>query len=178
MKTRWMAAVLGMALAGPALRADEGPTDKVKERLGPEILKILKGVDKAEAFRIEARAAKPDEKETIGGHPIKATASAALKEEFIKKLTAALTDEKTLFGQQARCFLPGVAFRLTSKDKETVEVLVCFGCKNLTLIARDDKGKVVKEAKGAFGPEIKPLLDLVLVAFPDDKELKELKEKP
>jgi hypothetical protein len=177
MNVRWAAVALAAMLGAQTGRAadDAGPTDKVKERLGPEILAVLQGATRVEAFRIEARAAKPDEKE-IGGHPIKAT-GAEPKREFAQKLAAVLTDEKTLFGQQARCFLPGVAFRLW-KDKESVDVLVCFGCKNLRLIARDADGKAVKQASGAFGPDLAPLLALAREAFPDDKELKEVKEKP
>jgi hypothetical protein len=177
MKVRWAAVVLGVALAAPAARAadDPAPTDKVKEHLGAPILAALKGATKVEAFRIEPRAAKDGEKD-IGGFPIKAT-GAEQKEPFAKKIAAVLTDEKTLFGQQARCFLPGVAFRLSNGDG-SLDVLICFGCKNLKLIARDAKGAIVKQASGAFGPDIAPLLALAREAFPDDKDLKEIKEKP
>jgi hypothetical protein len=162
-------------LLSAALAADDAaPSDKVKERLGDEILAILKDATRVEAFRIEPRAAKGDEKQ-IAGHPIKVTAPEQ-KEAFAKKLAAALTDEKSLFGEQARCFLPGVAFRIW-KEQESVDVLVCFGCSNLRLIARNAKATAVKEARGAFGKDNGVLLGLAREAFPDDKELKEIKEK-
>jgi hypothetical protein len=173
MNARRLAGVLAVLLMLQGVRADEGPTEKVKKHLGDELVKLLQGATRVEAFRIAPAAAKPGEAK-IADYPIKATAKEP-KEGFAKRLAAALLDEKALFGTQKRCFLPGVAFRLW-KDKESVEVIVCFGCQNLRLIARDADGKEVKRVSGAFGPG-DALLKLAREAFPDDKELQEIKEK-
>ena len=43
-----------------------------------------------------------------------------------------MLDDKTHFGDAARCFQPGVAFRIW-RDKEAVDVVICFKCTNLEI---------------------------------------------
>jgi hypothetical protein len=150
------------------------PSEKVKERLGDKTIAILRGATKVDVFRISPNMAKKDEEKQIGGYPITAT-GAEQKKEFAAKLAAVLLEEKTYFGQQARCFNPGVAFRLW-KDKESVDVVICFACTDLRLVSRDADGKEIKSTSGAFGPDIQPLLKLAKEAFPDDKEIQGIKE--
>jgi hypothetical protein len=69
-----------------------------------------------------------------------------------------------------------VAFRLW-KDKESVDVIVCFGCSNLRVIARDADGKELAKASGGFGPDKSDLLKLTKEAFPDDKEIQGIGEE-
>jgi len=175
MNARWALGLLGLLLAVQAGRpADEVPTEKVKKHLGDDVVKILQGATKVEAYRIEPAPAKPDEKQ-IGGFKIKATGKEP-KAEFAKKLGSTLLDEKSLFGTQARCFLPGVAFRVW-KGEESVDVIICFGCSNLRMVAHDAKGKEIKKVSGAFGPDDANLRKLAREAFPDDKDLEPTKDK-
>ncbi len=174
---RFLAAVFTTLALGAIslLRADDPskPTEKVNKHLGDYTIAILQSATKVEVFRVEPNKAEKPEDKQIGGYPIKATGTEQ-KKAFAAKLAAVLVDEKTLFGQQARCFTPGVAFRLW-KDKESVDVIICFACENLRLIARDADGKEIKNTSGAFGPDIQPLLKLAKEAFPDDKEIQGIK---
>jgi hypothetical protein len=69
--------------------------------------------------------------------------------EFAAKLAAAVQEEQSLFSVQARCFLPGVGFRLW-RGKESVDVIVCYLCTGLRLVAPDAEGKVLGRAGGGF----------------------------
>ena len=176
MKVSYYPLSVSFLLVGLTLVAaeDTKPTDQVKKHLGEATIAVLQGATKVEAFRIEPEPEKLDGS-LIGGYPIKATGKQQNK-EFAARLTTVLLDEKTLFGRQAKCFEPGIAFRLW-KDKESVEVMICFDCKNLRLDTRNADGKQVKSTTGAFGPDIQPLLKLAKEAFPDDKEIQAIKEE-
>lgn len=169
--------VLLVLLAPASLWADEpakGPSDKVKEKLGDEALGILKGATKVEAYRVNPDlSAKGDKR--IGGYLITADGKEQGK-EFAAKLAEVLYRDQSWFGQQARCYLPGVAFRI-SKDKEAIEVIICFTCENFRFIVKDAKGNEVKKLSGAFGPDLAPLVKLAKEAFPDDKDIQALKDK-
>jgi hypothetical protein len=167
---------LTLMLVLPGSRAaDEGPSEKVKKHLGDQLVKLLQAPTKVETYRIEPAGPVKANEAQIGGYRIKSTGKEQ-KEEFAKKLAVVLLDEKTLFGESKRCFLPGVAFRMW-KGEESVDVIICFNCSNLRMIARDAKGKVIKEAIGAFGPQSAALVKLAREAFPDDKDLEKLEEK-
>jgi hypothetical protein len=166
-----------LAREGLAQKADVPPkvSARVKKHLGEKTIEILNGSTRVEVFRVApARNAKADDKQ-VGGHRITATGKER-DQKFAARLAVVLQRDDTLFGTQARCFVPGVAFRLW-QDKEGVEVLICFTCENLRIIARDDRGKEIKNVSGAFGPDRAPLLKLVKEAFPDDKEIQAIREK-
>jgi hypothetical protein len=98
--------------------------------------------------------------------------------DFAKKLTSVLFNEKTYFGERAHCFTPGVVFRVwggKELDKESVDVIVCFHCSALHLVARDERKRELKHVDGAFGPDIRPLLALAKEAFPDDPDIQAVK---
>jgi hypothetical protein len=94
-----------------------------------------------------------------------------------------LLENATYFGDQAKCFEPGVAFRLW-KEKESVEVIICFHCANLKLTAKGGKADANDDdgipksggfggAEGSYGR----LAKLAKEAFPDDKHIQALKDK-
>jgi hypothetical protein len=169
--------LLALLLAGftpPSARGEE----KAPPGLGKKALAILKGATRVEVFRIKPRQ-DPAAKKQIGGYPVTATGK-ELGKEFAADLTRALLDEKTWNGSAARCFNPGVAFRVHSSDKETggsVDVIICFACTNFRLQVNDAGGKAEFKSGGAFGPKLSPLLALAKKAFPDDKEIQGLSEK-
>jgi hypothetical protein len=177
-RASWLLAALVVvgAVGEGRSEAPPKPSAKVKERLGDKTIEALNGATRVEVFRIEdSKRAKAGDKNQIAGHRILATG----KEQgapFASQLAAMLQTDQALLGSQARCFLPGVAFRAW-KDTESVEVLVCFTCKNLQVILRDAKGAEVKKSSGGFGPTYGPLLPLVKTAFPDDKEIQSIKDK-
>ncbi len=155
--------------------AADGPSAAVKKVLGDKVVAILQKPTKVEAFRIEPR--QDDElkgDQQIAGYPIIARAK-ELDAKFTAKLVAVLHDEKTYNGQSARCFDPGLAFRIWS-DKEAVEVIICFRCTNLKvkLMGEEEEAELVLHG---FGPEIGPLTRLAKEAFPDDKAIQGLPEK-
>jgi hypothetical protein len=175
----------GLFLVGALSAKDKAepkdPSDKVKEVLGADAIKILKGVTKVEVFRIESgREARKGEKK-IGEYPITATGKTQGK-AFAGQLVKVLFDDDTYYGQEAKCFEPGLAYRLW-KGKATVEVVICFKCTNLRLTARDAKGKVLNESDetppGGFGGTTSEaaLIKLAKKAFPKDKEIQALKAK-
>jgi len=167
---------LGASIADDALK--EPTTDKVKKKLGEPTLKILAGATRVECFRIGGRPSdevKPAGKQ-IDGYPIVSKA----KEQgraYATKLAAALQDENSLFSQQARCFFPGVGFRIWNDKKESVDVIVCYMCTGLRLVARDANGKERKRTGGGFKANWALWVQLAKEAFPDDREIQKLDAK-
>ena len=161
--------------------AEKEPGKKVKELLGDKTIAILQSAARVEVFRID-----PDDSakgpKRIGGYAITATGK-ELDKEFTGKLADVLLDDATYFGDQAKCFEPGVAFRLW-KDKESVEVVICFHCANLKLTAKGVKGDAIDDdghpKSGGFGStegSYGRLAKLAKEAFPDDKDIQALKDK-
>jgi hypothetical protein len=174
-------ACLAVSLCIAAEDAEKTPSKKAQEFLGDKTIAILQGATRVETFRVDADSSKPGANR-VGGYAITATGKEQDK-EFTAKLAGVLLDDGAYFGVQAQCFDPGVAFRLW-KNKESVEVVICFHCSNLKLGARDAKGKVFDETEnlkvGGFGGadgSYGRLVKLAKEAFPDDKDIQALKEK-
>jgi hypothetical protein len=171
---------LAVCLVATATGADKAPSKEVKERLGDKTIAILQGATRVEVFRID-----PDESakraKRIGGYAITVTGKEQNK-EFTGKLADVLLDDGTYVGDQAKCFEPGVAFRLW-KDKESVEVVICFHCANLKLTAKGANGDALdggdSKKIGGFGGDkgsYGSLAKLAKEAFPDDKDIQALKD--
>jgi hypothetical protein len=152
--------------------AAKEPREKVAETLGEQTIAILNGATKAEAFRIASSPSKNPEGKHVDGYPILSAAKEPAK-DFAKQLSSLVQDERSLFSEQARCFTPGVAFRLW-KDKESVDVVVCYQCWGLRLTARDADGKVLHRTGGGFKANHDAWVKLAKKAFPDDKEIQGL----
>jgi hypothetical protein len=175
----FLALVVSWALLTPAVpgaddRPAKEPSDRVKQALGEKGLAVLKGATAVETFRIKPR---PDNSaaETIAGYPMIGKGKALTPGER-DELVGVLSDDKTWFGESARCFLPGVVFRVWH-DKESADVVVCFQCENHQVHVRDANGEEVHKTGGAFGPDITPLMKLAKKAFPDDVEIQNLKPR-
>lgn len=178
------AVLLGLALLGvPVARGDDKPAEvskKVQEMLGPKVPEILAGATRVEVFRLDPDPRKKPDEKGVGGFLVTATGKEQGK-EFAGKLRDVLFTDATYEGASARCFEPGVAFRAWTDKKESVEVIICFHCSNLSVISYDANGKVVKkDGGGGFGgtPSWTALVKLAKEAFPDDKEIQTLPEKP
>ena len=178
MSFRWFGAALLSVAALGAVAADKKtpePPKKVKELLGDKATAILAKATRVQAFRISAEETGKVGDDYIAGHRITAKGK-KLGEEFAEKMTKTLFDEKTYDGQSAKCFEPGVAFRVWA-GKEAVEVIICFRCTNFQVQVMGEKKDSDEVREFGFGPGLEPFLALAREAFPDDREIQGLKSK-
>jgi hypothetical protein len=178
LRRSFLQVLAGGVLAGmvPAVSAGDSKAarESVADKLGKPMTAILNGATKTEAFRIADKPSEKSEGKHVSGYPI-LTAAKEQGKEFAKRLAALIQDEKSLFSAQARCFSPGVAFRLW-KEKESVDVVVCYQCSGLRLTARDADGKVLHQTGGGFKANYDAWVKLAKEAFPDDKQIQALGE--
>lgn len=166
--------LLGLLLVGLT-----GPTcaGELAERLPPELAAVLAKPAKVSAYLIQPNpTTAKDQDNSISGHAITASSKAKLGEETAKSLAKLLNTKEAYNGKQARCFLPGVAFQVTTADSQRVDLLICFSCTNFRAISYAADGKETKQISGAFGQTAAygQFLDLALAAFPDNAELLKL----
>ena len=153
--------------------------DSPNKGLGEAAQKILAGATRVECFRIDPRTtAKADDKPAgkhIDGYPIASTAKEQGR-EFATKLADVLNDKKS-YGPPARCFFPGVGFRAW-KDKDSVDVIICYACSNFYTVTRNAEGKEVARTQLAgFGANWAAFVQLAKDAFPDDPAIQKLNTK-
>jgi hypothetical protein len=160
------------------LRADDKPVEPPKtaaEFLRAPTVALLKGVNRVEVFRITPkvvirRPVDPD----FEGYRILAKGKDQGDKFATDLASILLTDATWINPQAAKCFEPGVAFRLW-KDKARVDVLICFKCHNLQVTSYDSDGKQLVQAFGNMEASSEAaLLKLAKAAFPDDKEIQDL----
>jgi hypothetical protein len=178
LRRSFLQVLAGGVLAGvvPAVYAKNphATRERVAEKLGERMTAILNGATKAEAFRIADKPLEKPEGQHVSGYPVLSAAKEQGK-DFAKRLSALVQDEKSLFSAQARCFSPGVAFRLW-KDKESVDVVVCYMCWGLRLTARDADGEVLHQTGGGFKANYNAWVKLAKEAFPEDQQIQGLGE--
>jgi hypothetical protein len=143
------------------------------------VAKILSGATRVECFRFDPRTSDKGDKKPSGKHIDGYPNTEKAKEqgrEFAGKLAAALKDEKS-YGPPARCFFPGVGFRAW-KDKESVDVIICYMCSNFYVVARDADGKEVSRIPTVgFRGNWAAFVQLAKEAFPDDAAIQKLDAK-
>jgi len=151
-----------------------------KDRFDSPTKDILTNATKVEVFRI-AGEEHPDQplpaaeaNKRIGGFRVIAQGP-DLGNEFAYKLAEVLFDKTTWTEDFAKCFWPGIAFRIW-KNNEAVDVLICFKCDNLYCGPSSDKG-VRENASFWHSPRRTDLLRLAKEAFPDDQEIQALEDK-
>ncbi len=173
-----LATLLTVLLVGALSRADNPapePPKSAAEHLRAPTVALLKGVTRVEVYRInpQLEIRRPVETQ-IGGYRVTATGKEQ-GEKFATDLAAILlTDATWLNPNAAKCFEPGIAFRLW-KDKAKVDVLICFKCHNLQVTSYDAEGKMLVQAFGNMEESsYAALLKLAKAAFPDDKEIQDL----
>jgi hypothetical protein len=178
LRRSFLQVLAGGVLAGvvPAVYAKnpKGTRETVAEKLGERMTAILNGATKAKAFRIADKPSEKPEGKHVSGYPVLSAAKEQGK-DFAKRLSALVQDEKSLFSAQARCFSPGVAFRLWN-ERESVDVVVCYTCWGLRLTARDADGKVLHQTGGGFKANHDAWVKLAKEAFPEDKQIQALGE--
>jgi hypothetical protein len=178
LRRSFLQVLAGGVLAGvvPAVYAKnpKATRETVAEKLGEHMTAILNGATRAEAFRIAHKPLETPEGKHVSGYPILSAAKEQGK-DFAKRISALVQDEKSLFSAQARCFSPGVAFRLW-KEKESVDVVVCYMCWGLRLTARDADGKVLHQTGGGFKANYDAWVKPAKETFPEDKQIQGLGE--
>jgi len=145
-------------------------------RFGQRSLAVLAGATKVEVFRIDPREEAFEHKageRRIGGYLITAQGYDQ-GQDFADRLAEILQDDKTFTNDYAKCFNPGVAYRVW-KDAQAVEVLLCFMCDNLYCGPPTDRANETASFLGS--PRRADLLRLTKEAFPDDKDIQALKDK-
>jgi hypothetical protein len=114
----------------------------VSELIGSKTRAILTGATKVEAFRIRGEGSSDPQRlivAKVGGY--EAVAKSTPSRPVVDRLLAALLNENTYrWGGRTRCiFVPGLGFRF-EKGSEAVEILFCFGCKDVNITTTDGEG--------------------------------------
>src|SRR5262249_278737 len=146
--------------------------EKALKSLGRQTVDILSGATKVEVFRIDGkgdRQPKPGEAAMLG-NPVTARGKDQ-DEAFAKKLADVLLDDRTYTEEWAKCFRPGVAFRVW-RGSDSVKVLVCFQCDNFYCGPPADRNATFHGS-----PQRPRLVRLAKEAFPEDPEIQALAEK-
>ncbi|NUN47312.1 MAG: hypothetical protein HUU15_00605 [Candidatus Brocadiae bacterium] len=170
------------ALLIRGLRAEDKrplPSDRVKAFLGGEsVVSILWSADRVECFRVHPEKPPEPMGKECGGYPITATAEGR-KADFARSIADILFDERTyLFDTAKRCaFEPGVGFRFWIREKEHVELLLCFHCDELEVHYLPPGAREPKTAREDFDPARPALVRIVKDGFPKDEEIQKLEEK-
>jgi hypothetical protein len=165
-----LAGLLGGAVF---VRADP-PSDKVKRFLGDKTAEIVEKATRVEVFRINSQRTNEPGDKYIAGYKITAKGKKQGM-KFAAKVRAALFDEKTYLGQSARCYEPGVAFRVWHGE-EAVEVIICFRCTNFEVLRKGAPLTAERNLFG-FGPGLQPFLALAQEALPNDRVIQSLKSR-
>ncbi|MCE9530419.1 MAG: hypothetical protein K8T89_04700 [Planctomycetes bacterium] len=172
------ALLLILSLGGQVSAADKEarPSEKVEKLLGEKTLAILKGADRVEVYRLNG------DEDAKGDKKFRRFVITAIGKEqgkvFAGKLAAVLTTDEAYFGEGAKCFEPGVGYRIWN-GKESIEVAICFGCFNLSIgdIGGEFGNFGKSKTNKTFGTVFIQLAKLAKEAFPDDKEIQELRDK-
>lgn len=163
MKTLLLVAAMGMAAC-----ADEAFMGEV----GRHALGILEGADRVETFRVL-----PERDETVGanvidGYPVVRTGPAK-DAAFAERILAQLKHEDTEPNDLECAFVPHDAFRVW-KEKEHVDVLICFHCEQVQVTCFPPKAADPIRALGDFEGKSGPWFKLCREAFPDDAGLRRM----
>jgi hypothetical protein len=173
--------LLGCGFGNPTERerldSPPGQTDldsqSVKNHLDSKTRPVFAEATKVEVFRLDGKDSSGEGKR-LGGYLVTARGQDQGR-EFARKLLDILNDDKTYTDEFAKCFWPGVAFRVW-KDQEVIEVLLCFLCDNF-YCGPPQKGLANENASFGGSPRRADLVRLAKAAFPDDKAIQALKEK-
>jgi hypothetical protein len=150
-----------------------------KTRFDNQTRAILASAGKVEVFRTDGEAGPYDRKprqdggKRIGGFRVISQAPDQAR-PFAVKLAALLLDETNYNNNYAKCYWPGVAFRVW-KDEEFADVLICFKCDNLYCGPATEEAK--ENASFYKSPARSQLARLAKEALPDDAEIQGLKEE-
>jgi hypothetical protein len=135
---------------------------------------VLKNATRVEVFRVSPRDTTDPKVNAIGHYPILSTGKEQ-GQAFAARLADILLGGGVTQNQKKCGLQPGVAYRLW-KDKQAVEVLVCFKCDVLWAHVVGETGEQPSSEYKDFDSVRAKLLALTKEAFPDDKEIQDLPE--
>ncbi len=144
-------------------------------RLRNQTINFILGATQVETYRIEGFGPKPAPgQRVIDGYPV-LSRGRTQGAGFAHRLAAVLTNPQTFAGAEDRCiFDPGVVFRLRN-GSDAVDALICYHCNDIMVITNRARDKAVYGRSYLVRPQ---LVRLTKEAFPGDKEIQMLKEKP
>jgi RNA polymerase sigma factor (sigma-70 family) len=160
---------------------DRYAPEALRRRYGDKTIAILKGATKVEVFRVDPKdhvePTKDDDKDKrFGGYAI------TLKgddqgEKFAHKAAALLLDRDNFVLNAAKgCkFSPGVGLRFW-KGKEYAELLLCYQCSELKVVAPDPMAQEVESPMVDFDKGRAAFVKLAKELFPKDEAIQGLKE--
>lgn len=158
-----MKPLLFLALLLPLLG---GCQETAKNFLGRTGTIVLRQPTKIEAWRIHGGQ----------GTPEIASPAKELNVDLARQLAALMLDSKTYSFDSAKgcMFEPAVGFRIW-RDKRSIDVILCFHCTELKLVSPDPVSPKYPSRTEDFDNARPAMINLVKQAFPDDKEIQELK---
>jgi hypothetical protein len=173
--------LLATAGCGTAAGDVKEPPAKLAERYGDKTIAVLKGATKIEVFRLNSRdyvdpeKTKEGQDKRFGGYAITAKGDDQ-GEKFAQKAVGLLFDAGNFELEKAKgCkFDPGVGLRFW-KGKESAELLLCYKCDELKVVAPDPKAQGVKIPYADFEPGRAAFVKLAKEIFPKDEEIQQLK---
>jgi RNA polymerase sigma factor (sigma-70 family) len=161
---------------------DKNAPEVLRQRYGDKTIAIIKAATKVEVFRLDPKdyvdpaKTKEGQDKRFGGYAI------TLKgddqgEKFARKAAALLLDRDNFVLNAAKgcIFSPGVGLRFW-KGKEYAELLLCYQCSELKVIAPDTKAQGVKNPMADFEKGRAAFVKLAKELFPKDEAIQGLKE--
>jgi uncharacterized protein (TIGR03067 family) len=161
---------------------DKGPAEVLRRRYGDKTVAILQGATKIQAFRLNPRdhvdpdKVKDNDVTRFGGYAVTATAFPRKNTPFTVRAAALLLDRENFTLDMAKgCkFEAGVGLRFW-KGSERVELILCYKCSELKVIAPDPKAQGVQIPMADFGPGRTAFVKLAKELFPEDAAIQGLK---
>jgi RNA polymerase sigma factor (sigma-70 family) len=159
------------------------PGDALRRRYGDKTIAILQGATKVEVFRVDPadyvdpEKTKEGQDKRFGGYAIMLKGEDQ-GEKLAQKAAALLLDRDNFLMNAAKgCkFSPGVGLRFW-KGKEFAELLLCYKCSELKVIAPDTKAQGVTIPMADFEKGRAAFIKLAKELFPKDEVIQGLKDK-
>ena len=181
MRRTWCLMLLAAAGCGTAVGEVQDPPSPLRERYGDKTIDIIKGATKVELYRLDPRdysdpeMMKEGQEKRFGGYAVKGRGEDQ-GEKFAQKAAALLFNADNFEFKVAKgcAFLPGVGLRFW-KGKETADLLLCYTCRELKVVAPDPKAQGVKVPMAVFEHGRAAFVKLAKEMFPRDEEIQKLK---
>jgi hypothetical protein len=153
---------------------------KLVDRLGPDMVRLLQAADHVQVFRLTGEALeKPSNTndQNIDEWVLKKTGRTQ-GPQFSRELANSILNETNSFAGSGAVingclWSPGIAFRAWH-GKEAATIVVCFECNSLLIEYRDADGKGHGRIAMDLGMNREAFVHLARQAFPSDEAFKHL----
>ena len=172
--------ILSVLLVNLASAAE--PSQKLVDRIGPEVIELVQAAERAEAFHAGAfEHASAGKEGTVGMRVIEGEA-VPLSAEQLETLKEILVADSTYFNQDSKGTKHGYGLRLWSKDGRCLEVSYCTVKGNINLVAKDGAGEMIRLRKAVPGgfrnDKQHPMRPFTASIFPGDPNLEAFVGQP